>query len=211
LRARIKKIIPRRFLIQHLDKKHGNSVLLTFDDGPDPLITSQVLVQLKKYNAQAVFFIPGNRIYKSPDMLQTILDQKHLLGNHSYNHPNLQEPHFREYYADLKKCQQEIEKITHKIPKLFRPPKGRISVKSLIIPKLLDLSTMTWSLDPEDWRCKNEKEARLSAKYIIDHVKPRDIILLHDDNPCVVTILNMILPVLAEKKFDLFSAVEHII
>jgi len=211
VRDTIKQLLPRSLLIRQLDTCATNCVMLTFDDGPHPEITPAVLDRLKAYEARAVFFIVGRRIHRVPYLLKAIQEHGHLIGNHTYIHSNGRQPWFWEYYRDLQKCQLLIEKHTGKKPELFRPAGGRISFSSLIVPKLLNLRTVSWSVEASDWRCRTGKEACKTAEYLIHLLGPGDIVLLHDDNPYVVQILDTILPVIRERRLDLRSGIESLL
>ena len=102
----------------------GNNILLTFDDGPHPEATPAVLDLLREHEARAIFFVVGNRIQRAPQMLLRILDEGHWLGNHSHTHPNDRRMPYREYLAELRKCQQVIHDITGTSPRFHRPPLG---------------------------------------------------------------------------------------
>ena len=205
LRRRIKRMLPRSLLVQQLDQGTSNCVLLTFDDGPHPEFTPSVLARLEAYKTRAVFFVIGRRIEKAPYLLRQIQERGHEIGNHTYTHPNSRQPWFLPYWQDLLRCQSIIEKQTGKRPKLFRPPGGRISLTSLLAPRLLGLRTVTWSLGVNDWRCHTTYEARQAARKILNKITAGDIILLHDDNPYGLEILDIILPEIRKREYDLFS------
>ena len=198
----LKKIIPKNLLIQKISNK-TNSLYLTFDDGPNPKVTPNILKLLDQFNAKAVFFIPGRRIKNAPDLLKQIIDRGHDIGNHSFIHSNHKQPAFFHYLKDIKKCQDEIKKTCGIEPMLFRPPTGIVSFTTLFTPKLIGLKTITWSLDSQDWKCKSTADALKSADLILKKAQPGDIILLHDDNSYVETILEIILPVFVKHKYHL--------
>jgi peptidoglycan/xylan/chitin deacetylase (PgdA/CDA1 family) len=103
-----------------------------------------------------------------------------------------------------------IEQFTGVQPKLFRPPGGRVSVRSILVPQILGLKTITWSVDVQDWKCRTELEAEQAADKIIKFTKSEDIILLHDDNPHIIKILDFILPAFREQEFNLYSGLNFI-
>lgn len=209
-RKKIKKIIPRSLLIQRLDPLASNSVLLTFDDGPHPEVTPQVLKRLEAYGARAVFFILGRHIERAPHLLKTIQEQGHLIGNHTYIHSVETEPWFLAYYRDILHCQRMIAQYTGESPRLFRPTRGKISFTSLLAPRLVGLRTVTWSLDLKDWRCQSNEEAQRCGEDYVKNSMPRDIILLHDDNPNVLTILDMLLPSLKSRNIDVYDGLNFL-
>jgi peptidoglycan/xylan/chitin deacetylase (PgdA/CDA1 family) len=187
----------------------NDGLLLTFDDGPDPAVTPAVLDLLAKFDARAVFFIVGDRIPKAPHVLQRILDEGHLIGNHTYYHPLDRIPRFAEYYRDVNKCQQVLESLTGRRPSLFRPPLGSITIASLLAPRLAGLRTVMWSVDVDDWTLRSREDAQLAALRLVDSSHRGDIVLLHDDNPSVIRLLEMALPRLRERRFDLGHGVSQ--
>ena len=197
----LKKIIPKSLLISNITNV-SNSVFLTFDDGPNPDVTPKVLGVLQRYDARAVFFIPGLRIERAPYLLRQLIEDGHEIGNHTFIHKNGKQPAFFAYLRDIEKCQKEIEISCGVKPRLFRPPCGIISPTTLLAPILKTLQTVTWSIDSQDWRCRSSKDADAAAEYLLQVVQPGDIILLHDDNPYVVSILEIVLPVFQARGFE---------
>jgi len=210
IRKKIKGMIPSNLLIQRLDHRASNCVLLTFDDGPHPEVTPEVLKRLEKYEARAIFFIPGRRIEKAPYLLKIIQEQGHLIGNHTYIHSNGNQPWFFEYWRDLIRCQEIIEQHTKQKPILFRPAGGGVSFKTLLVPWFMGLKTVTWSLEVEDWRCRDINQAQQRGTNLVERLSSGDIILLHDDNPFVLTILDILLPTLQSKKSDISSGIKYL-
>ena len=210
IRKKIKGMIPSNLLIQRLDHRASNCVLLTFDDGPHPEVTPEVLKRLEKYEARAIFFIPGRRIEKAPYLLKIIQEQGHLIGNHTYIHSNGSQPWFLAYWRDLLQCQSLIEENTGQRPKLFRPVGGEITPAALIVPWVMGLKTMIWSLDVSDWKCQKPEEAHRRGEDLCQKLSPGDIVLLHDDNPNVLIILDLILPMIKSNNLDLKSGVDFL-
>jgi peptidoglycan/xylan/chitin deacetylase (PgdA/CDA1 family) len=196
--------------VHTLRRQGGREVLLTFDDGPHPEVTAGVLDRLKLFGARAAFFVVGNRIPRAPHLLRRALAEGHLIGNHSFAHHLDRPPWLVPYVKDLARCQRAIEAITGQRPRLFRPPLGRISVASLLAPRCLGLRAVYWSVDPRDWRLRDPGEARACGERLTAAVSPGDIILLHDDNPCVLSVLDALLPSLVSQGYDLTSAVHNL-
>ena len=210
LKKIIKKNIPNFFMTQCLQNNIGDSVVITFDDGPDERSTPAVLEILKKYNARAVFFIVGHRLEKAPHILNKIVEGGHIIANHSYSHNGLNKLSSIEYYKDLKRCQTLISSQIASVPTMFRPPNGFLSLKSLIIPRILGMKVVMWSLDGADWNCKCPEKAKIMGCDLGSKVMPGDIVLLHDDNPNTLIILENFLCACEQKKFDLFSGINSI-
>jgi peptidoglycan/xylan/chitin deacetylase (PgdA/CDA1 family) len=197
-------------VVRRLDRQSDNAVLLTFDDGPHPEVTEGVLERLQKFGARAVFFLVGNRIPKAPSMVAKIAVAGHAIGNHSFSHPLHHHPWLPSYVSDLKKCQRVLTEMTGQQPRLFRPPQGRFNVSSLMAPKLVGLRTIYWSVDPDDWRLRNRDDALRRGECLSEAVMPRDIVLLHDDNLCVLPLLDVLLPALAARGCNLACAAERL-
>lgn len=100
-----------------------SAVYLTFDDGPEPGITEFVLDELKKYNAKATFFCKGENCEKHTELLNRIVGEGHTIANHTFSHINGWETPFKEYIANVEKCEKAIG--TH----IFRPPWGKLTFK----------------------------------------------------------------------------------
>jgi peptidoglycan/xylan/chitin deacetylase (PgdA/CDA1 family) len=209
-RIGLKAMIPKRWLIRQLPWDGSKCVLLTFDDGPHPEITPAILDRLDSYQTRAVFFIVGHRIVRAPHLLKEIEKQGHIVGNHSYLHPRGHLNGFRNYRRDLIRCQDTIRAELGRRPLLYRPPGGRIRPIDLAATLSVGLRTMTWSLDPEDWRCRTENDAHRIADIMTTLLRARDIILLHDDNPCVLTLLDRILPFLKKEGYDLSTGLQNL-
>ncbi len=206
----IKRYIPNTVIKRRLDDDAGNCVLLTFDDGPHCRITPVVLELLAKYNAKAIFFLVGNRVEKYPNLLLQILTQGHLIGNHTYQHPNKTVFTFNEYRKDIAHCQKVIKKISGISPQLFRPPRGKITLAGLTAARMSGLSSVFWSNEGGENGSNKGLNAGTIAAKIISTVKPRDIILLHDDHSAMPEVLEKILPFLKQENFNLTDGINYL-
>ncbi|MBD3868853.1 MAG: polysaccharide deacetylase family protein [Acidobacteria bacterium] len=206
IRSGVKNLIPRSLLIRTLSTPADNRLLLTFDDGPDPEVTPGVLERLQAFNARGVFFVVGRLAEAGPELLTRIRDEGHILGNHTYTHENAGDPPFLAYKRDVARCQDVVHKATGLTPTLFRPPKGHLSATSLLVPKLLGLRTVNWTLGVRDWACRTGEEAAAAAATLEERAAPGQIIVLHDDNRFLLQILDQVLPVFRERGYDLASA-----
>lgn len=191
--------------------RDGDSVLLTFDDGPNPDVTPLVLDRLNAYNARAVFFIIGSLIRTAPHLLPRIMAEGHILGNHSYaSHWRVKETGPVACYRDLRCCQAEIKELTGRVPSLYRPPFGRTDISSLLVPRLLGLRHVLWSQSENDWAVGTPEDAAACGQRLASKVKPGDIVLLHESNPWLTTVLDVLLPRLKQLDVDLRSGVDRI-
>ena len=146
-------------------------IWLTFDDGPNPLVTSFVLEELKKHNAKATFFCLGKNVEAHPEIYKMICNDGHKIGNHSYSHINGWTTHSKKYIADVEKCNSLIKS------KLFRPPYGKI--KPSQYRKLKERYTIVlWSLISGDFDLNITKEKCLNV--VLSNAKNGSIIVFHD-------------------------------
>jgi peptidoglycan/xylan/chitin deacetylase (PgdA/CDA1 family) len=216
LRSTIKRAIPAAVAIRTLDRRAARSVLLTFDDGPHPDVTPAVLERLDQYGAKAVFFVVGRRVRRAPRLLAQMQARGHLIGNHTQLHrphyvlPIERRLRFWEYYRDVRRCQELLTVTLGQSPQLFRPPGGRLTPVTILAARLLGLRTVQWSREVADWRFRTREDACAGAATLATMIEPRDIVLLHDNNPCIVDVLDHLLPALAHRGLDLSSAVKYV-
>lgn len=211
LKAALKSAVPRCLFVRRLRRDAGKRVLLTFDDGPNPEVTTRVLDRLEVHDAKAVFFVIGRHARRAPHLVREIVRRGHIVGNHSHLHqddyvlggPKLTLPR---YYLDCRRCQIVVRRSMDSAPRFFRPPGGRISTVTLLVPWLLRLRVVGWSAEVADWRFRTDLEAREGAARLLAEVRARDIVLLHDNNPSVLPLLDLLLPGLRERGYDLSSS-----
>lgn len=210
VRKIIKGLVPNSMIRRRLNRKSENCILLTFDDGPHPKTTPQVLKRLHDHRVRAVFFVVGRFAEKNPDLLNMIAEQGHIIGNHTYDHPNNKPPGFFTYRSDIIKCQKTVRDAIGSTPKLFRPARGIITATGLLAAKSAGLKHLFWSSEGGEWGDKKKQNAAFIAKKLLDTARPRDIILLHDNNPKVPHILDIILSELESKGIDLIHGVNFL-
>lgn len=189
----LKKVIPNSVIQRKLLKEAGNRVLLTFDDGPSQKTTPQVLDILDRYKLKALFFVVGLRIEKNPGVLQEIVDRGHMIGNHTYQHAMNPIIRPNEYQNDIIRCQELIKSEVGVTPTLYRPPGGRITISGLLAARRIGLESLFWSNDAGENSFNKGKSEAFITNLLISQLKPRDIILLHDDCPPTPHILEDLL------------------
>jgi peptidoglycan/xylan/chitin deacetylase (PgdA/CDA1 family) len=215
VRSVVGAAIPRRLATRRLRPSAASSVLLTFDDGPHETITPAVLDRLEAYKARAVFFVIGHRAEQSPRLLRDIAARGHVLGNHSYTHsptyfaPN-RPPPLGPFRADVARCQSLIDPVMRDGPRLFRPPGGRLTISTMLTAQLLGLQCIVWSREVSDWRFRSDDQGRAGGAQLVREIQPADIVLLHDDNPSVLPLLDVLLPELASRGLDLSAGARYL-
>lgn len=153
-------------------------IYLTFDDGPVPGITNLVLDILTEFDIKATFFCVGENIKKNPELFQRIIQEKHMIGNHTYNHINGWEKSVEEYIRNVKRCDELISSQGFKAEvKLFRPPHGKIKKKAL---KQIgnEFKIVMWDVLSYDFSSKLSKEKSLNKS--IQYTRAGTIIIFHD-------------------------------
>ena len=160
--------------------KTKKQIALTFDDGPDPRSTPQLLDLLREQKIPAAFFCIGKHVAKNPELAARIIHEGHLLENHSCAHSN-----FTNFYGrsrlrtELRQAQSVIEKAVGSAPKFFRPPVGLSNPNTFRAARDLDLQVVGWSIRSLD-------TVIASPEKIVARIKrglqPGAIILLHDGN-----------------------------
>ena len=149
-------------------------IYLTFDDGPIPEITDFVLETLATYQAKATFFCIGDNVLKHPEVFKKIRDQKHQIGNHTFNHLKGWETNDSQYFKNIEDCENVL--FQESSPKLFRPPYGRIKRSQANFLKndfeivMWDVLTGDYSSDISPDRCLRKTiESTESGSIVVFH------------------------------------------
>ncbi len=152
-------------------------VALTFDDGPSPIWTPQILHALKEKNVKATFFMIGYHVQKYPDIARQVARDGHTIANHGYAHSVILYYKPAEIEEEIKYTEEVIRNITGKTTRFFRPPKAwlRPSIKEKIIS--MGYNVILWSLNSKDWVCFNH---RYIVSRLVKRIRAGDIILFHD-------------------------------
>lgn len=185
MRARllIGPLVQRAFpgLIVHRGEAAAGQVYLTFDDGPDPERTPQLLEILRRQRVQATFFLIGQQCERSPELVRQMLAEGHMVANHGYTHSSPREAPGRRYIEDVLRCQNVLEQIVGTAaPRLFRPPFGALGLRALEGLRREGFRVVLWSLDSHD--SKRRTSAAIVAQRLAPaRVRAGDIVLLHED------------------------------
>ncbi|RKR14496.1 peptidoglycan/xylan/chitin deacetylase (PgdA/CDA1 family) [Maribacter vaceletii] len=185
----------------HKNKKiEENKVAITFDDGPHPEFTPQVLELLEKYNAKATFFCIGKEIKEHQAIVSTILEKGHTIGNHTYSHT-------RNFgFLSTEKVKQELEQtnalvkaIFNKSMRLYRPAFGVTNPRIKQAVQDTNLTSIGWSVRSLD---TTKRSKNMVVRRITKNLKKGDIILLHDTSAKSVAVLEQLLLFLQQKKMQ---------
>ena len=147
---------------------------LTFDDGPDPNYTPRLLDVLRRYQAQATFFMIGEAAHKYPQLVRRVAQEGHAIGNHSWDHRFFPSLPGRERRQQIRACECALAPY---MQRFFRPPYGAQSLASRVDALRLGYKVVAWNLDVKDWR---DNDAERVAERLYVGVRPGSIVLLHD-------------------------------
>lgn len=182
---------------------NGKMVAITFDDGPNPTNTPQILAALKKYNAKATFFMLGQNANAYPDTVKAVYNSECEIGIHTWNHPQLTKLTSDNIAKQVSDTSDVIYEITGYRPKIVRPPYGAINdtVKST----LSEYPLILWNIDSLDWKSRDEN---VFVPHVMQDVQDGDIILLHDIHSTTVPGAEKIISQLTEQGYQLVTVSE---
>lgn len=184
--------------------KDIRKICLTFDDGPHPYYTEQLLDGLKERGVKATFFVTGEHALLHQDVIRRMSEEGHVIGNHTYSHMQLRSSNREAFKEELIQTNEIIEEITGEEVIYVRPPYGSWDKQ---LEKELNMIPVLWNVDPLDW-CSSD--AVCVANKVITKAKDNDIILLHDYYESSVTAALEIVDELRENGFE-FVTVEELV
>lgn len=166
----------RRFFRDFVWETTDGTALLTFDDGPTPGATDAVLDELERADAKALFFVVGDAVARSPELLRELHDAGHLVGNHTRTHADMRKLSPGEQRAEIESTSRVVEEAIGYAPLYFRPPYGKFNASLRRLLSDLGLIGVMWTLLPYDWR----SDAELSRRVVRKYLEPSVVVALHD-------------------------------
>lgn len=187
------------------------NIALTFDDGPHPVHTPEILDILAEYDVKATFFVIGENVSWYGDLVKTEYESGHEIGNHTYSHHmNLKKLSYDGICAEIETAENIIYENTEYRTRLLRPPGGIYSDTLLRAAADNDYNIICWSVDTRDWAHTPTDEI---VKNVLSSVKEGDIILFHDyvsgDSPTPEA-LRQIIPTLLDEGYNFVTVSELI-
>ena len=187
------------FLKQYNAYFGGNSedkkIYLTFDCGYENGYTPAILDALEKHNVKAAFFVVGNYLETSPDLVKRMVEEGHIVGNHTYHHPDMSQisdpASFQEEITSLEKKYQEITGL--EMQKFYRPPQGKYSESNLKMAQELGYQTVFWSLAYVDWYVDQQPTQEEAYAKLLPRIHPGAVVLLHSTSKTNAEILDDLL------------------
>ena len=168
-------------VVCRFDTGGEKAVALTFDDGPDATATPQIIEALAAHQAHATFFVVGTQLADNPALAGEMVAAGHELGNHSSRHADFNRLVHDAMRADIAAVNEKIAVLTGQPCRWLRPPGGYLSVDLVenIVPELtLTIGYWSYEQDSRDWQ--SGRRAEDIAAYVVQHIAPGQIILLHD-------------------------------
>lgn len=170
-------------------------IYLTFDAGFENGNTPAILDALKKHHAPAAFFLVGNYLETAPDLVRRMVEEGHVVGNHTTSHPDMSK------IADLETFQQELKGVEdlyrevtgEEMLKLYRPPQGKFSLENLKQAQQLGYTTVFWSLAYVDWYTDNQPTKEQAFDKLLPRIHNGAIVLLHSTSSTNAQILDELL------------------
>lgn len=170
-------------------QKHGavykgdpgkKDIYLTFDNGYENGYTAKILDVLKKEKVSATFFVTGHYLNTQPKLVKRMVKEGHIVGNHSWSHPDLTRVSDEKLAEELEKVKKKTEEITGvKTMKYLRPPRGIFSERTIDLANKQGYTHVLWSLAFIDWKTDQQKGAQYAYDNIMRQIHPGAILLLH--------------------------------
>lgn len=172
-----------------------NIIYLTFDAGFENGNTKKILDSLKKHNVKATFFLVGNYIETSPELVERMVEEGHTIGNHTYSHPDMSKISDEESFKKELQSLESLYKETtgQELLKIYRPPQGKYCVSNLEMADKLGYKTIFWSLAYVDWYENKQPTKEEAFNKLLKRIHPGAIVLLHSTSKTNGDILDELL------------------
>ncbi|WP_329461756.1 polysaccharide deacetylase family protein [Streptomyces sp. NBC_01431] len=179
------------------------SMVLTFDDGPDPRYTPGILKTLREHDVRAVFFLCGEMATDNRDLLREMQDDGHVIGNHTWTHPQLNKTAPAVIRSEIGRTSEVIEQVIGEPPQWFRAPYGAWNRNVFEIEAEMGMEPLAWTVDSLDWTTPGTPTI---IRRVLDGAAPGVVVLSHDaggDRSQSVAALRTYLPQLLSEGYEL--------
>ncbi|MFF9803946.1 polysaccharide deacetylase family protein [Streptomyces coeruleorubidus] len=204
---------PRRTLVRREPllrvSGRGRTMVLTFDDGPDPRYTPDILDTLADYDVRAMFFVCGEMAADSKELLARMADEGHVVGNHTWSHPLLTRLTRRQIRSQMERTCDIIEEAYGERPEWFRAPYGAWNRAAFQLGAELGMEPLAWTLDTLDWTTPG---TRSIVNRVASGAAPGVVVLAHDaggDRSQSVRALRRYLPELLDSGYHVTVPRRH--
>lgn len=185
----------KQYNAYYIGEPNEKIIYLTFDAGYENGNTEAILEALKKHKISATFFLVGNYMTTSPELVKQMVEEGHTIGNHTYHHPNMSKISSKEAFEkELLDLEAAYKEITGKdMMKFYRPPQGKYSKENLQMAKDLGYETFFWSLAYVDWYTDKQPSKEEAFKKLVGRIHPGAVVLLHSTSKTNGMILDELL------------------
>lgn len=170
-------------------------IYLTFDAGFENGNTPAILDALKKHSVPAAFFLVGNYLETSPELVKRMVEEGHTVGNHTYHHPDMgsisDQAAFQKELEDLEALYEQV--TGQEMTKFYRPPQGKYSESNLKMANVMGYQTFFWSLAYVDWYENDQPTKEEAFEKLLGRIHPGAIVLLHSTSATNAQILDELL------------------
>lgn len=164
----------------YAEETDEKNIYLTFDNGYEEGYTSSILSVLKKHDIPATFFVTGHYVETAPELVQQMVKEGHIIGNHSYHHPDFTTMNKEEIQKELQSLETAVAEITEqKEMNYVRPPRGTFNEKTLKWIEELGYIHIFWSIAFKDWETDRQKGWKYAYDQMMKQAHPGAIVLLH--------------------------------
>ena len=176
----------------HGTPQEGEKTLyLTFDAGYENGYTAKILDTLKENNVPGAFFLVGSYLDKNPELIKRMVDEGHIIGNHSMTHGDMTKKSAEGFALELKTFEEVYESyIGSPAPKYYRPPEGVFNEANLVTASELGYKTVLWSATYVDWDTKKQPTKEYAFNKLLPRLHPGAILLLHSTSSTNANILH---------------------
>lgn len=174
---------------KHIVERHGaiflgdttqKELYLTFDNGYENGFTAKILDTLKAKRVPAIFFVTGHYARGQPELLKRMVAEGHLIGNHSWSHPDMTTLSDETIKSELDKVKEAVAQVTgQQEMKYLRPPRGIFSDRTLGVTKELGYTNVFWSIAYKDWDVNKQRGMKYAYDNLVSQLHPGAVILLH--------------------------------
>lgn len=185
----------KQYQAAYADDTEEKVIYLTFDAGYENGNIALILDALKKHNAVGTFFVVGNFLETSPDLAKRMVEEGHIVGNHTYHHPDMSKISTQEaFQKELNDVETLFKQITGaEMARYYRPPQGKYSIANLEMAKAMGYKTFFWSLAYVDW-IENEQPTKEEAfSKLLKRIHPGAVVLLHSTSATNAAIMDELL------------------
>ena len=185
----------RRFDAAYLGDPTDKVIYLTFDAGYENGSTAKILDTLKKHQVPAAFFLVGNYMEKNADLVRRMVDEGHIVGNHTMHHPDMSKLSDKAaFQKELTDLEDLFRTVTGKeLPKFYRPPQGLYSAENLKMAQEMGYKTVFWSLAYVDWNNDSQPTAEYAFSKLLPRTHNGAVVLLHSTSETNAKILDELL------------------